>query len=86
MPLVEVRCPVPKVIEGTCHPGKLFMLLRLSGERPQYVHPDNLIELNCPDCKWRAKRAGRPVRRVVHRFDLAGNLVETFTENLNGSF
>jgi hypothetical protein len=41
------------------------------------VHPDNLIELECPDCKVRKRRAGQPVRRVLHRYDFLGRLVET---------
>jgi hypothetical protein len=77
---VEVRCPVPTELPGgECRPGKLLLKLRVSGELPSFVHPENLIELACEDCKSRARRAGRPVRRVLHRYDLAGNLVETLT-------
>jgi hypothetical protein len=75
---VEVRCPVPQELpDGECRPGPLLLKLRLSGEIPSWVHPDNLIELSCDACKYRAKKAGRPVRRVLHRYDLAGALVET---------
>ncbi len=83
--LVEVRCPADyeDPVTGTCHPGKLFLLLRMSGEQPSYVHPDNLIELSCQYCKRRLVKDGRPVRRVLHRYDLAGNLIETLTENLH---
>jgi hypothetical protein len=78
---VEVRCPVPKPLpSGHCRPGQLLMKLRLSGEQPSYVHPDNLIELACEDCKYYAKASGHPVRRVLHRYDLAGQLVETLIE------
>ncbi len=77
---IEVRCPVPTELPGgECRPGKLLLKLRVAGEIPSFVHPDNLIELSCEDCKTRARRAGRPVRRVLHRYDLAGNLAETLT-------
>jgi hypothetical protein len=77
--VVEVRCPVgyPRA-DGTCHPGRLLMKIRQAGERPQYVHPDNLIELYCDDCTRALRRAGRRgVRRVLHRYDFVGELIET---------
>jgi hypothetical protein len=75
---VEVRCPVPTELpDGYCRPGRLLFKLRISGEIPSYVHPDNLIELPCEDCRLRLRRQRRSVTRVLHRFDLAGNLVET---------
>lgn len=78
--LVEVRCPVPQPLPGGhCRPGRILMKLRLAGQLPSYVHPDNLIELACEDCKYRLKKAGHPVKRVLHRYDLAGTLVETLT-------
>lgn len=79
---VEVRCPVPQQLpHGDCLPGKLLFKLRLSGEIPSYVYPDNLIELPCEHCKVRLRKAGFPVRRVLHRFDLAGTLIETLTDD-----
>jgi hypothetical protein len=78
---IEVRCPVPQEFpSGHCRPGKLLMKLRLSGERPSYVQPDNLIELACEECRLRLRRRGTRVKRVLHRFDLAGNLIETLTD------
>jgi hypothetical protein len=76
--VVELRCPVeyPRQ-DGTCHPGKLLALLRLSGGRPSFVQPDNLIEMPCQDCMRRLRRVNGDVRRVLHRYDLAGELVET---------
>ena len=75
---VEVRCPVPQRLpDGECKPGPLLLKLRLGGEIPSWVHPDNLIELSCDACKYRAKKAGRPVLRVLHRYDLSGQLVAT---------
>ena len=78
---VEVRCPVPKPLPGGgCRPGHLLLKLRLAGEIPSFVHPENLIELACEDCKYHAKAGGHPVKRVLHRYDMAGNLVGTLTE------
>jgi hypothetical protein len=80
---VEVRlwCPVPKPLpHGGCRAGKLLAKLRLAGGRPSFVHPDNLIELRCDDCRQLAKAQGRPVKSVLHRFDMAGQLVETLIE------
>jgi hypothetical protein len=75
---VDVRCPVgPRRGDGSCNPGKLLFKIRQSGERPTYVHPDNLIELYCEDCTRRARKRGRRVRRVLHRYDFMGSLVET---------
>lgn len=81
--LVELRCPVeyPRR-DGTCHPGHLLARLRRTGARESYVHPDNLIEMACPECKRRLAQAGRPVRRVLHRYDFAGQLAETLVEEL----
>jgi hypothetical protein len=78
---VEVRCPVPQALpDGHCKPGKLLVTLRLSGEIPSYVYPDNLIELACDDCRVRLRKRGIRVKRVLHRFDLSGALVETLTD------
>jgi hypothetical protein len=76
--VVDVRCPVgPRRADGTCHPGKLLLKIRQEGQRPAYVHPDNLIELFCEDCTRRARKSGRPVKRILHRYDFLGQLVET---------
>lgn len=72
--LTDLRCPAPW---GVCSAGRLLAKLKLSGQKPSFVHPDNLIELECPDCKVRMRKSGRPVRRVLHRYDFLGRLVET---------
>jgi hypothetical protein len=78
---IEVRCPVPYPLpDGHCRPGRLLLKLRLSGEFPSYIQPDNLIELSCEDCRFRLRKAGYQVKRVLHRYDLAGNLVATLTD------
>ena len=71
LPGLELRCPEPW---GLCPAGRLLAKLRTAGQQPSYVHPDNLIELECPDCKVRMRRAGHPVRRVLHRYDFLGRL------------
>ena len=73
-PELELRCPQPW---GLCPAGRLLAKLRTTGRQPSFVHPDNLIELECPDCKVRMRRAGNPVRRVLHRYDFLGRMVET---------
>lgn len=78
---VEVRCPVGEELpDGHCRPGRLLMKLLVAGEVPSFVQPDNLIELACEDCRYRLRRAGFQVRRVLHRYNLAGELVETLTD------
>jgi hypothetical protein len=66
---VELRCPETA--------GKLLAKIRLRGEQPSYVHPDNLIELSCDSCKAMRRRAGQQVTRVLHRYDILGCLVST---------
>jgi hypothetical protein len=76
--VVELRCPVEySRQDGSCHPGKLLALLRLTGGRPSFVQPDNLIEMECKDCMRRLRKARYDVRRVLHRYDMAGELIET---------
>lgn len=70
---VELRCPA--------NASKLFARLRVSGEQPSYIQPDNLIEMACYDCRHLLKRAGRRAKRVLHRYDLAGTLVATLIED-----
>ncbi len=72
--IVDVRCPVG--------PQRLFTKLKLGQESGGYVHPENLIEFTCGDCRRRISREqGRKVR-VLHRFDFAGDLVSTQVEPL----
>jgi hypothetical protein len=72
--VVEVRCPVG--------PQKLFTKLRLGEESHQYIHPDNLIEVTCSDCSRRLSRDSGRRQRVLHRFDFAGEFVETAVEEM----
>lgn len=65
---VQLRCPLG--------PGRLFAKLKSEGRRPQVVE-GNLIEMACQDCRRFRRRAGEEVEMVYHRFNLAGELVET---------
>lgn len=68
--VLEYRCPLGA--------RRLFMRMIQRGERPSYIQPDNLIEFSCYDCRHRMEQqSGRRARRVLHRYDLAGTLVET---------
>ena len=75
----ELRCPEPvRFRSGEERQGHLFAVLRSSSpQEPSYVQPGNLIELACWACRKRRREAGEDVLRVLHRFDFAGNLVET---------
>lgn len=73
--VVDLRCPV--ALHGECEPGNLLAKLRLRGQRPSFVQPDNLIEMSCSRCRSALRRSGRAVARVLHRYDFSGELVET---------
>lgn len=72
METVEVRCPVD--------PRRMFSKLRLEGKKPTFVE-GNLIEFSCDNCKATLRRRGTPVKRVLHRYDFMGELIETLTED-----
>ena len=69
--VVEVRCPIG--------PQRLFTKLRLGEITYRYLMPDNVIEFLCSDCGRRLSTQERKVT-VFHRFNFAGELVETVTE------
>lgn len=71
METVEIRCPVG--------PRRLLSKLLVAGERPKHVD-GNLIEFSCDDCKKNLRRRGMTVVRVLHRYNLAGELVQTALE------
>jgi hypothetical protein len=80
---VDLRCPgnVPWSADSDeCTPGHLLARLRIAGEKPSFVHPENLIEMACPDCKRDYRRLGRPVKRVLHRYNMLGELLETLIQ------
>ncbi len=69
--IVELRCPVG--------PKQLLAKLRTDGEKA-HVTSDNLMELACRDCARNAREYDPAVRRVLHRFDFAGELIESVVE------
>jgi hypothetical protein len=76
--VVDVRCPAgPFREDGSCNPGKLLTKIIMSGGKPDYVHPANLIELYCEECTHRLRRYRPGVRRVLHRYDFLGSFIET---------
>lgn len=70
--VVELRCPTG--------PKRLLSKLRLTGEQPRIIPGENLVELSCDDCKRSLRRTNPNVVRVLHRYDLAGALVESVVE------
>lgn len=78
---VDLRCPQGRLHGDECDSGRLLARLQLSGP-PSFVQPDNLVELECRDCKSRLRREGRAVARVLHRFDMSGELITTLVVEL----
>jgi hypothetical protein len=65
--VVDLRCPV--------FPKALFARLR-SGEA--VIRPgSNLIEVSCRDCRNAERAQNGPCTRVLHRFNVLGEHVET---------
>ena len=57
-------------------PRRLFAKLRVSGERPT-ITDGNLFEVTCRDCVKALRDIHPSLKQVFHRFDAAGDLVET---------
>lgn len=68
MRTVELRCPVG--------PRRLLSKLLIAGERPHVVE-GNLIEFACPECAKASRMRNPKVYRILHRFNLLGELVES---------
>lgn len=71
METIEVRCPVG--------PRRLFFKMRQAGETP-VISEDNLIEVACADCRKALREKGVNVGRLIHCYDLAGELVKSYVE------
>lgn len=69
---VEIRCPTG--------PERLLSKLLISGGKP-HITEGNLLEFACADCKKTLRRQGRPVYRVLHRYNLAGELVTSVIQD-----
>ena len=68
---VEIRCPVG--------PRRLLSKLRLQG-KSLVITEGNLIEFSCDDCKRTMRKTEPEIHRVLHQYDLAGDLVQTIVE------
>ena len=67
--MTEVRCPAG--------PQRLFAKLKRDGGKP-VIKDGNLIEFACRDCRTNThKMSGLRPAQVLHRYNLAGELVET---------
>lgn len=70
--LIELRCPVG--------PRQLLGKIRREGGTAR-VTDGNLMELSCRTCSQTARRSGHPPNtRIIHRFNLLGDLVESVAE------
>jgi hypothetical protein len=54
----------------------MFARIRSEGTRPSYTEDGTCIEFSCRDCKASLGSDGEG-KRVLHRFNLIGELVET---------
>ena len=66
---------MPEMLELRCPIDRQRMFGRLVVDRSIRIVEGNLIEFACDKCK---RRVG--AHRVLHRFDLAGELIETVVE------
>lgn len=73
MKVTEIRCPED--------PRRLFTKLLQSGGRP-VITEGNLIEFSCQNCKKVLQAQGVDVSIVLHRYNIAGELVETVQDVL----
>jgi hypothetical protein len=53
--------------------------MKQQGERPVYLQPENWVEFSCYDCRRELRQHGQDVKRVLHRYDFSGTLIETLT-------
>jgi hypothetical protein len=64
---VEVRCPV----------NSQGLMFKLIGSPTAEIVAGNSIEITCGGCRDSGRREGRTVLRVVHEFNLLGELIGT---------
>lgn len=67
--VIEVRCPAG--------PARLFTKLGLGQIPHRYIQPENWIEFQCSDCAKAYQRERAMRVRVLHRYNFAGELVQT---------
>lgn len=73
MEVREIRCPEDS--------RRLFSKLILDVTHSKITN-ENLIEFACQNCKKRLRDEGIPVNQVLHRYNIAGELVETVEDVL----
>ena len=66
-PATEIRCPTEY--------RRMFGKLVRRGEDVTVV--ENLLEFSCRSCTKEQKAADPAIVRVVHRYNIAGELIET---------
>jgi len=66
---IEIRCE--------SHPGRLLGRLLQSSSQRRVDPSSNLLEFTCRECARDLRKDGDPVTRVLHRYNLVGELVET---------
>lgn len=72
-PQIEVE----RVIEIRCPDGARRLLGKALPRGEHRILPGNLIEFSCDECKRRLNRLNQDVSRVLHRYNVVGELVET---------
>jgi len=72
---------MPEVVEVRCPVGfrRLFTRMQLGEIEHRYVPHGNWLEFNCDDCAKLINRGAGTHRRVLHRYNFAGELVETIS-------
>lgn len=72
---------MPEVVEVRCPVGfrRLFMRMQLGEIEHRYVQHGNWLEFSCEDCARLIEREGSGRRRVLHRYNFLGELVETIS-------
>lgn len=68
---VELRCPYG--------PKALLAKVVQNGDQKSYV-AGNLLELNCRDCAKKMREDDKGVARVLHRYNIVGEMVESVVE------
>jgi hypothetical protein len=66
---IELRCSE--------NPRRMFAKLLREADQPPIVAPGNLLEFACRDCTKQEREEDRDVTRVLHRFNIVGELVES---------
>ena len=69
MPTIDIRCPVD--------PRRLFFKIQVEEGQKPILTTSNLLEVSCTDCTKLMRKKDPTVVRVLHRFDVLGDLVES---------